>query len=85
MLFHHGGGDYEVAASAAATAARSRMEEKITVTSYYAHRGNTDERRARLLKGSQDDVARLEAGLAAGWDVGADLARAKAQVKAFGG
>jgi len=29
MLFHHGGGDYEVAASAAATAARSRMEEKI--------------------------------------------------------
>lgn len=29
MLFHHGGGDYEVAASAAATAARAKMEEKI--------------------------------------------------------
>ncbi len=29
MLFHHGGGDYEVAASAAATAARERMEAKI--------------------------------------------------------
>ncbi len=55
------------------------------VTSYYAYRGNTDERRARLLKGSQEDVTRLEKGLAAGWDVGEDLARARAQVKAFGG
>jgi hypothetical protein len=29
MLHHHGGGDYEVAASAAATAARAKMDEKI--------------------------------------------------------
>jgi hypothetical protein len=30
MLFHHGGGDYEVAVSAAATAARAKMEAKIS-------------------------------------------------------
>jgi hypothetical protein len=56
-----------------------------TVTSTYIQRGNPEERRARLLRGSQEDVARLEVALAQGWDVAKELDRARAQVKAFGG
>lgn len=55
------------------------------VTSTYIQRGNPEDRRARLLRGSQEDVTRLEAALAQGWDVTKELNRARAQAKAFGG
>lgn len=53
------------------------------MTSTYIKRGDTNERKAALLRGSLEDVARLEKALSQGWDVKADLAKAQAQVKAF--
>lgn len=41
--------------------------------------------RSRLLAASQEAVTRLEAALAAGWDVAKELELERARVKAFGG
>lgn len=53
------------------------------VTSSYVKQGNTSERRARLLAGSQSDVERLEMALAQGYDVADMLAVARRSVAAL--
>jgi hypothetical protein len=54
-----------------------------TVTSTFVPGRSTAERRAGLYACALADIARLEAGIAEGWDLAADLERARAQAKAF--
>lgn len=51
--------------------------------SYYAKKVDRTLARARLLKGAQEEAARLERAIAKGWDCSAELERARAQIAAF--
>lgn len=53
------------------------------VTSSYGKRGDTAERRRALLRGSLEDLKRLEEAKRQGWDVEKDLAQARRHVAAF--
>jgi hypothetical protein len=55
------------------------------VTSYYAKKVDRTEARARLLRGSLEEVERLERAVAKGWDCQVELDRARAYVAAFSG
>lgn len=57
-----------------------------TETSSYTSRGSETDRRAVLLRGSREDLARLVAAKAAGWTVtDEEMSKAQAYVRAFGG
>ena len=62
---------------------RCAVYDKPAVISTFIQGTPETVRRARLLACSLKEVARLEAALAQGWDVAADLAIEQARVKAF--
>lgn len=55
----------------------------MSVTSTYVARGSTADRHRRLLRAAKENVRRLKEAKRRGWDVSTELARARAQVKAF--
>lgn len=55
----------------------------MSVTSYYAKKGDEAARLRRLLRGAIEEVNRLASGMAQGWDVKEDLDRAVAQASAY--